>query len=432
MWRWSTKLDRSAAWAVELRKQFPKEFEEVEIMTQPSSNCDGVLLAWIVEEQCEEEICSLWIRDCFSAVFQEQVVQRQFTGCQASAQILGKMTQQLQLTDTDFAKSFKASFRKQLEEQRLAAKKGGTEYKIGYKEIILATVGAQRDAVQRQVDKDWIVGGSVRNGLIAFKASPEEGKLVPFLDESWAKERGLAQGSKRIPNSWLELRFSWVKDGIPLPADFALSCSATQVADLIEWSYKNPSAEDEDGDADGGGDTLDISNEDEIATELQVPLWNSLFLRMSPDLRRAHIRRKAQQDSWQELVKLAIAKAKMKAARQAARKAALRLSFAEIRNKLAKMSKREAMADIVPVAQAKAKAKGKLKPSAKLKPSLVLKASCKAKPSVKEKGSLVKKELAKNSKKSAKDKAFLLALKDDKKSRSCEEGRGCKGCSRAS
>ncbi|CAJ1339251.1 unnamed protein product, partial [Effrenium voratum] len=136
---------RGLAWAVELRKQFPKEFEEVEIMTQPSSNCDGVLLAWIVEEQCEEEICSLWIRDCFSAVFQEQVVQRQFTGCQASAQILGKMTQQLQLTDTDFAKSFKASFRKQLEEQRLAAKKGGTEYKIGYKEIILATVGAQRD-----------------------------------------------------------------------------------------------------------------------------------------------------------------------------------------------------------------------------------------------------------------------------------------------
>ena len=105
---------RGLAWAVELRKQFPKEFEEVEIMTQPSSNCDGVLLAWIVEEQCEEEICSLWIRDCFSAVFQEQVVQRQFTGCQASAQILGKMTQQLQLTDTDFAKSFKASFRSSL------------------------------------------------------------------------------------------------------------------------------------------------------------------------------------------------------------------------------------------------------------------------------------------------------------------------------
>ncbi|CAJ1386384.1 unnamed protein product [Effrenium voratum] len=98
----------------------------------------------------------------------------------------------------------------------------------------------------------------------------------------------------------------------------------------------------------------------------------------------------------------------------------------KLRNKLAKMSKREAMADIVPVAQAKAKAKGKLKPSAKLKPSVVLKASCKAKPSVKEKGSLVKKELAKNSKKSAKDKALLLALKDDKKAEAVKQAEAAK------
>ena len=45
---------------------------------------------------------------------------------------------------------------------------------------------------------------------------------------------------------------------------------------------------------------------------------------------------------------------------------------------------------------------------------------------MKEKGSLVKKELAKNSKKSAKDKALLLALKDDKKAEAVKKAEAAK------
>ena len=63
-------------------------------------------------------------------------------------------------------------------------------------------------------------------------------------------EQQLLPGSKRIPSDWLLRRYERLgPDGVPLAPDFALSNSATQVADLAEWAYKSPASD---------RDTLDV------------------------------------------------------------------------------------------------------------------------------------------------------------------------------
>ena len=109
---------RSLKWAVRLRSLYPQEFSEIDIMQQPASNMDGVLLNWVVQAQGSEEPCSLYIRDSFAAIFSSEVQQTQQVVNQASVEILGKLTHYLQVTDTDFARSFKSLFREALTEQR--------------------------------------------------------------------------------------------------------------------------------------------------------------------------------------------------------------------------------------------------------------------------------------------------------------------------
>ena len=109
---------RSLQRAVRLRSLYSQEFSEIDIMQQPASNMDGVLLNWVVQGQGSEEPCSLYIRDSFAAIFSSEVQQTQQVVNQASVEILGKLTHYLQVTDTDFAHSFKSLFREALTEQR--------------------------------------------------------------------------------------------------------------------------------------------------------------------------------------------------------------------------------------------------------------------------------------------------------------------------
>ena len=135
-------------------------------------------------------------------------------------------------------------------------------------------------------------------------------------------EQQLLPGSKRIPSEWLLRRYEWLgPDGVPLAPDFALSNSATQVADLAEWAYKNPASD---------GDTLDV--EEPVEDELRLPLENSLFLRLSPALRRAHVRRKAKESSWAELVAAARDKAQHRHKRSLLRTALRNKYVASLKN----------------------------------------------------------------------------------------------------
>ena len=104
--------------AVKMRKEHPDLISKTDIMTQPASNCDAILLSWIVQQQINRAPASLFIRDCFSASFADEVRSVQFLGNQVPAKILGKLTQRFQVTDTDYARSFKSKFRHQLDEYR--------------------------------------------------------------------------------------------------------------------------------------------------------------------------------------------------------------------------------------------------------------------------------------------------------------------------
>ena len=70
--------------------------------------------------------------------FSEEIRETQALGNQLSAILLGKTTQRLQLTDTDFARAFKADFRKALAEKRSSHRLEGKEgtFKISYRTVI--------------------------------------------------------------------------------------------------------------------------------------------------------------------------------------------------------------------------------------------------------------------------------------------------------
>ena len=63
---------RVLQWAVKMRKEHPDLISKTDIMTQPASNCDAILLSWIVQQQINRAPASLFIRDCFSASFADE------------------------------------------------------------------------------------------------------------------------------------------------------------------------------------------------------------------------------------------------------------------------------------------------------------------------------------------------------------------------
>eukprot|EP00434_Breviolum_minutum_P035266 symbB.v1.2.031211.t1/scaffold3598.1/size53462/1 len=240
---------RVLQWAVKMRKDHPDLISKIDIMTQPASNCDSIILSWIVQQQINREPASLFIRDCFSASFAEEVRSVQFLGNQVPAEILGKLTQRLQVTDTDYARSFKSRFRHQLDEYRRDHRnssqgKAGKRYQVGYYDIIRGVVAAEDELRNQNHQNSWVLAATIRNGLLAHLPVPSKGIMVTIADQEWASEYTKA-GSTRIPSDWLEHRLSWLKDGVPIQPDFNLSERIKAAEDLIAWSYHG----DDDGKA---------------------------------------------------------------------------------------------------------------------------------------------------------------------------------------
>eukprot|EP00435_Cladocopium_sp_Y103_P031867 s500_g8.t1 len=334
---------------VELRKKEPGLFENLEVQQQPSSNVDSVILTWSIQEQAKLQAYSVWQRDSFSAIFLEPVQQTQAIASQFSAVLLGKTTQKLQLTDADFAKEMKVDFRKAMQDIQYEK---GTEFKIGLREILVACNAAHLSAVERNKHSDWVVRGAVRNGLLVYV--PTEQGLVSILSEE------LRMGSHRIPSETFLPRK-------PQKPDFNLSGQATQLQDFIEWSYKNP-VEDEPS------DQLDIQGP--LEEDLEIPLQNALYLRLSPELRNDVSRAKLDVTfaALQEKAKQAAEKKKEKKEQRTSLRS---LNFKALREKLKKMSKLEAMAEIKPCVVSKKKnqkrgaiQKGKLAMRKKVKKNL--------------------------------------------------------------
>ena len=386
------EASRALKWAVDLRKEAPELFEgKLDIMSQPSCNLDSVLLKWVIEDQIEKEPVAVWIRDSFAAIFSDEIRETQALGNQVSAILLGKTTQRLQLTDIDFAKAFKADFRKALAEKRSSHRQSGKEgtFKISYRTVIEATLQAQEAAVKRNLETSWVIKGAFRNALVIYRPDFKSGTLKPLE----AKDCGLKEldlGSHRIPSEWLVPRKSWLQNGIPMEPEFSLSQAATNLQNLLDWAaYTNPALEDEEE------NPLDI--DDSIEESLGLGLKNSLFLRLHPKVRKAAFL--AQKDAkFSEVLE----SSKEKAARLKHR-AALRPGLLKaLREKLKGMSKKEAIEQVVAKSNAsKKKISAIFKPGAKTKPSIFKKAALK--------------NLKKSKAKKEADKGIPAALKADKK-----------------
>ena len=356
---------RALQWAVKLRNENPHLFEQLSVMSQPSSNMDSVLLKWVIEEQVAKEPVAVWVRDSFAAIFSEEIRETQAIGNQASAVLLGKTTQRLQLTDTDFAMAFKADFRKALAEKRSAHRLEGKEgsFKITHRTVIEATLQAQEAAVKRNLETSWVIKGAFRNALVIYRPDFKSGTLKPLEAKDCGLEK-LDLGSHRIPSEWLHPRKSWLENGIPAQPDFSLSAASTNLQDLLDWaSYTNPALEDEK--------EFPVDFEGSIEESLGLGLKNSLFLSLHPKVKRAAFL--AQKDAkFSEVLE----KSKQKAERLKARASFRPGLLKALREKLKGMSKKEAIAEVVAKSTAsKKKISAIFKPSAKVKPSIFKKAA---------------------------------------------------------
>ena len=397
-----------------LRQAHPELVAKLDIMSQPAANVDSVILSWVIEGQATEYPCSVWQRDCFSSVFSDTAAESMALAQQISCLVAAKCTSKLQITDSDFAREFKAAVRHKLsslrtefqEQQKFSGK--SEVWRVGALEIVTSVVWAEEQLRQKNEEQSWVVRAAVRNGLLAYRPNPETGRLETVSEQPWAKELDLRMGSRRFPASWLSERLKWLDDaGKPIQADWSLSDSAKQISDLIRWDYFNPEEDLEHEPEDGGFD-LDA----DLAEDLDLSLQNSLSLRLHPKLRRAAARR-ALEEGYTERVKDIRKKAELRRERLKHRTAFRGKLLQSLRQKLMLSSRAEALSQVVPVRtetkgqklSATTKPSAKNKPSAKSKASKFLKASAKKKAAKKhEHKATVDKVIAKVTAKKKKEK----------------------------
>ena len=321
---------------VELRKKHPELFEDVEICTQPSSNVDSVILSWSVRQQSLQQPYAVWSRDSFAAAFSESVLQCQSLASQFSAILLGKVTQKVQLTDTDFAATFKSDFRSEMQSIEY---KQGVQHKVGFKEILEACQAATKKAIERNEKKQWVLKGAVRNGLLVYVPTADKGLVKLLSDE-------LQMGSHRIESSVFLPRLSWVDaSGRPAQPDYSLSQTGSKLQDFIEWNYQNPVPEDQ-------AETLDVQLA--LEDDLHVPFENALYLRLDPSMRNCIQRAKLDETFTSLQAKLHDKEDKRKTKFQQ-RHTLRTVSRVELVKKLQKMSKLEAMKEVKPSVTTKKK-----------------------------------------------------------------------------
>ena len=153
-----------------IRAEHPELMSKIELMSQPASNVDSVILKWCIESQAEEYPCSVWQRDCFSSVFSDAATESMALANQLSCLVAEKCTSKLQITDTDFSKQFKALLRNKLSELRTEWQKEAQQehsvFKIGPLQIVQALVSAQEAMSEKNLKDEWVLRAAVRNALL--------------------------------------------------------------------------------------------------------------------------------------------------------------------------------------------------------------------------------------------------------------------------
>jgi hypothetical protein len=329
-----------------LRQTHPDLFKSVTVMAQPASNVDSVIMSWAVEEQSEDFPCSVFQRDCFAAAFSEPVSHALFLGQQLQCTIAAKMTASLQLTDTDFSKKYKSECRKVMDRMRLEGeaklgKAGQNEsWQAGPFEILSAVVQAQAQMSESNLLDNWVMAGLMRNGILAYKPSLSQNKLIPFTEVSCLKR--LNFGTSRM-RDWLLKRFAWLDEkGKPLSPDWSLAEGAKEVSDLMEWDYHNPEVAVKDEDY--------LLAVEDLPIEFKLTCFEQGLLQLPLDLQKA-AKRRAEDPAYNiEVAAEKRSKRKQKITQRMQRKNLGKKEQEKLREKLRTMSRAEAFNELVPLA----------------------------------------------------------------------------------
>ncbi|CAE7473009.1 unnamed protein product [Symbiodinium sp. CCMP2592] len=345
------------------RDKDPSLFRQISLMSQPSANVDGIIFAWAQEELAALAPASVHVRDCFAAAWSVSGAESLFYSQSLQTVIGPKLTASLQLTDTDYARSFKSLARSAMDDLRHAGQTallaaGEKEFwRASHLDMARAVVQAQTKMSERQAEKDWIVSGLRRNGLLAYRPDFSKQALVPLTDEDCC---GASMGSARTKPAWLQDRYSWRdSSGIPVKPDWSALHGAKVVADLVEWSYHHSESQDEALESQVSEALLNVH---EMPLDLQLPCIESGVLTLSLDLQRAAWHKQLSSDS--ELLQKKAVKRDVKQMIALAKRKLRGKLLEAMRHRLTQMSRQQALQRLVPRASDK---KGSVTKKAALK-----------------------------------------------------------------
>ena len=208
----------------QLREQEPHLFEGVKIWQQPAAVMDSVLTAWSQADLSLQYPAAVWQRDCLGCALTDRALEGMYTSSHIAAWIPGGMTPVMQIVDTDLAAPFKAACRRSKDELRTMLKRKALQeevrapFKMGYLEILAVIQAGLKHLAAMNAEHKTILKAARRNGLLAYR--PLQGNMVPVdEDEGWAAD--MPQGSHRMKDAWLENRYAWMENGIPVMPQLA-------------------------------------------------------------------------------------------------------------------------------------------------------------------------------------------------------------------
>ena len=226
---------------VQLRKEHPEWFEDLEVYSQPAAVVDSVIMKWMLEAQAKEFPCSIWVRDMLAAGQSVQTRLVQGLAQQIGCRLFGGVTCIVQPTDTDYSWSFKSGVGRAQEQLRREMKTAAAatgevpKFKCGPREIVKLIHEGMKIQEERHEAKPWIIAACRRNGFFHWRPDLVKGTMELADNQEWAQE--LPEGSYRYPSSWLEERGSWLKDGKPSRSSLEDIEDAEKFAKLLEADY---------------------------------------------------------------------------------------------------------------------------------------------------------------------------------------------------
>ena len=178
----------------EVRFKAPHLFEGIEVMQQPAAVVDTIINQWALEDLGSRYPVSIWQRDMLAATRSAQAKATMQVINQIEANIMGKMTPVLQLTDTDFARQLKAISQEVKDEIRQELKLKAIQEKVPasytcFAYEVLKILKMSLDRLKVKMDKDQLVlKAARRNGMLSYRPDFEIRQLVKAGSQSWVAD----------------------------------------------------------------------------------------------------------------------------------------------------------------------------------------------------------------------------------------------------